>query len=63
MAAVSQLNHDVNALFRGQTGVKARVGLVSFFMAREYLNDFIHNLIVSTWESGDTVLSFGEGES
>ena len=47
MAAVSQFNHDVNALFRGQTGVKARVGLVSFCMAREYLNDFIHNLIVS----------------
>jgi len=48
MAAVSQFNHDVNALFRGQTGVKARVGLVSFFMAREYLNDFIQNSIVST---------------
>jgi len=48
MAAVSKFNHDVNALFRGQTGVKARVGLVSFRMAREYLNDFLHNLIVST---------------
>jgi len=48
MTAVSQLNHDVNALFRGQTGVKARVGLFSFRMTREYLNDFIHNLIVST---------------
>ncbi len=52
MAAVSKFNHDVNALFRGQTCVKARVGLVSFCMSREYLNDFIHNFIVSTWESG-----------
>jgi len=34
--------------FRGQTRFKERVGLVSFRMAREYLNDFLHNLIVST---------------
>ena len=60
MAAVSQLNHDVNALFRGQTGVKARVGVVSFCMGREYLNDFIHNFIVSAVESVKLVLSLAE---
>ena len=63
MAPVSKFNHDVNALFRGQTSFKARVGLVSFRIAREYLNDLVHNLIVSTWESGGTSSYLGGGKS
>jgi hypothetical protein len=47
MAAVSKFNHDANALFGGQSRLKERVGLVSFGMAREYLHDLIHNLIIS----------------
>lgn len=47
MATVSKFDHDANALFGGQSRVKERVGLVSVGMAREYLNDLIHNLIIS----------------
>jgi hypothetical protein len=60
MAAVSKFNHDGYALFRGQTRFKERVGLGSFRVAREYLNNLIHNLIVSTWIRSEPTLGLAE---